>query len=205
VTARMSRSARHILCIVALCGLAACSTTPPSRFYTLSSLPPAATRAGGEAATRTLLIGTVEMPQTLDRPQFVRRSGSNKVDVAELDRWSEPLDGMVRRALADDLTTRLNGFRVLTTSLPSVPIDETLMLEIDRFDADMAGAVILNAQWFVLSERVTTPLLSRRSTIEEHAAASDTESIVVAMSRALATLAGEMASALASLPPKAAR
>ena len=111
----------------ALVGLAACTTTPPSRFYTLSSLPAAGPPPAG-AATQILLIGTVELPQTLDRPQFVTRSGANKVDVAELDRWSEPLDGMVRRILAADLTARLGGYRILTATLPSVPIDATLML-----------------------------------------------------------------------------
>jgi len=94
----------------------------------------------------TLLVGTIEMPQTLDRPQFVRRSGTNTVELAELDRWSEPLDGMIRRSLADDLAARLPKARVLTSVLPSVPIDHTLMLEIDRFEAASGGTVKLNAR-----------------------------------------------------------
>jgi uncharacterized protein len=191
------------LCCVAVLALGGCGSTAPSRFYTLSSVPPESP-PGNAASDRehppTLLVGTIEMPQTLDRPQFVRRSGSNTVELAELDRWSEPLDGMIRRSLADDLAARLPKTRVLTSVLPSVPIDHTLMLEIDRFEADSSGTVKLNAQWFVLADGASAPLLSRRSAIEERAAGNDTEAIVVAMSKALAALSSEIAGALAALP-----
>ena len=62
------------------------------------------------------------------------------------------------------------------------------------------GVVALNAQWFILSEGVAAPRAARRSTIEERAAASDTDAVVMAMSRALAALSSEMASALSGLP-----
>jgi uncharacterized protein len=198
----------------ALCGLAlalaiaGCGTTGPSRFYTLSSVAPDSpaidptSRGASDQRVPSLLVGTIDMPQTLDRPQFVRRSGANTVELAELDRWSEPLDGMIRRSLADDLEARLPRMRILTAVLPSVPIDGTLMLEIDRFEADGSGTVKLDAQWFVLTEGVAAPRLSRRSTIEEQAGAPDTAAVVVAMSRALAKLSDEIAAALATLPSR---
>jgi uncharacterized protein len=206
MTVPRSPVARMLCGCAALLAVAACGTTAPSRFYTLSSVPPdstpgnAASDRGDDQRLPTFLVGTIEMPQTLDRPQFVRRSGSNTIELAELDRWSEPLDGMIRRSLADDLAARLPKARVLTSVLPSVPIDHTLMLEIDRFEADSGGTVKLNAQWFVLTDGVAAPRVSRRSTIEERTGANDTETIVVAMSKALAALSSEMASALAGLP-----
>jgi uncharacterized lipoprotein YmbA len=198
----------------ALCGfalvlaIAGCGTTGPSRFYTLSSVAPDSpaidptSRGASDQRVPSLLVGTIDMPQTLDRPQFVRRSGANTVELAELDRWSEPLDGMIRRSLADDLEARLPRMRILTAVLPAVPIDDTLMLEIDRFEADSSGTVKLDAQWFVLTEGVAAPRLSRRSTIEEQAGAPDTAAVVVAMSRALAKLSDEIAAALATLPSR---
>ncbi len=202
-------SITRALCgFVALLVIGACGSTAPSRFYTLSNVPPEpalvspALDSGGDQSLSTVLVGTIEMPQTLDRPQFVRRSGSNTVELAELDRWSEPLEGMIRRSLADDLATRLPKARVMTSVLPSVPIDHTLMLEIDRFEADAAGTVKLSGQWFVLTNGIPAPRVSRRSTIEERAGTNDTEAIVAAMSRALAALSNEMAAALSALPPR---
>jgi uncharacterized lipoprotein YmbA len=203
----MKRIARLVLVVMALCGLDACSTTAPARFYTLSSLRQLANASAGattsdrEAGLSTLLVGTIEIPQTLDRPQLVRHSGINKIDVAEYDRWAEPLDAMTRRVLAEDLTTLLPDSRVVASRQPAMPIDQTLVVEVARFDADNAGRVIFEAQWFVFAGRNPVPRLSRRATIEEPAASGESEAVVAAMSKALARFAREIAAALAAFPP----
>ncbi len=203
----MKRIARPVLVVMALSGLDACSTTAPARFYTLSSTRQLANASTGpatsdrEAGLSTLLVGTIEIPQTLDRPQLVRRSGLNKIDVAEYDRWAEPLDAMTRRVLAEDLAALLPESRVMASRQPAVPIDQTLVVEVARFEADNAGMVIFEAQWFVLAERNPVPRLSRRATIEEPAASGESEAVVAAMSKALARFAREIAAALAGFPP----
>ena len=195
------------LVLAALAGLGACSSTAPPRFYTLSSTRQVANADTAsdtgvrEAGVSTLLVGAVEIPQMLDRPQLVRRSGVNRIDVAEYDRWSEPLDAMIRRTLAEDLAVLMPKSRVLASTLPAVPIDQTLVVEIACFEADNAGMVTLEAQWFVLAERVSVPHLSRRATIAEPAASGESEAVVAAMSRALAKFAREVANALAAAPP----
>jgi len=195
------------LVLAALAGLGACSSTAPPRFYTLSSTRQVANADTAldtgvrEAGVSTLLVGAVEIPQMLDRPQLVRRSGVNRIDVAEYDRWSEPLDAMIRRTLAEDLAVLVPKSRVLASTLPAVPIDETLVVEIARFEADNAGMVTLEAQWFVRAERASVPHLSRRATIAEPAASGESEAVVAAMSRALAKFAREVANALAAAPP----
>jgi uncharacterized lipoprotein YmbA len=208
MTAGRAAPARALRGLVLALAIAGCGTTAPTRFYTLSSVAPespaidSTSRGASDQRLPSLLVGTIDLPQTLDRPQLVRRSGANTVELAELDRWSEPLDGMIRRSLADDLEARLPRRRILTAVLPSIRIEDTLMLEIDRFEADDGGAVKLDAQWFVLTEGVAAPRLSRRSTIEEQAGATDSGAIVVAMSRALAKLSDEIAAALSTLPPR---
>jgi uncharacterized lipoprotein YmbA len=203
----MMRIARPALVLVALADLSGCSSTAPPRFFTLSSTRQAANADTAsdpgvrEAGLSTLLVGTVEIPQTLDRPQLVRRSGVNRIDVAEYDRWSEPLDAMIRRTLAGDLGVLLPKSRILASTLPAAPVDQTLVVEIERFEADNAGMVTLEAQWFVLAERGSAPRLSRRATIAEPAASGESEAVVAAMSRALAKFAGEVANALAAAPP----
>jgi len=205
--AAMKRIARPALVVVAFAGFGACSATAPPRFYTLSSTrqvanaDTAADTSVREAGVSTLLVGAVEIPQTLDRPQLVRRLGVNRIDVAEYDRWSEPLDAMIRRTLAEDLAVLVPKSRVLASTLPAVPIDQTLVVEIARFEADNAGMVTLEAQWFVRAERASVPRLSRRAVIAEPTASGESEALVAAMSRALAKFAREVANALAAAPP----
>jgi uncharacterized lipoprotein YmbA len=203
----MKRIAGPALALAALTCLGACSTSAPPRFYTLSSTRHVA-NAGAtsdtserEAGVSTLLVAAIDIPQTLDRPQLVRRSGLNKIDVAEYDRWAEPLDAMMRRTLAEDLGALLPKSRVLASTLPAVPIDQTLVVEIARFEADNAGKVTLEAQWFVLAERDPVPRLSHRVTIAEPATSGESEAVVAAMSRALANFARGVADALAAAPP----
>jgi hypothetical protein len=167
----------------------------------LANASAGATTSDREAGLSTLLVGTIEIPQTLDRPQLVRHSGINKIDVAEYDRWAEPLDAMTRRVLAEDLTTLLPDSRVVASRQPAMPIDQTLVVEVARFDADNAGRVIFEAQWFVFAGRNPVPRLSRRATIEEPAASGESEAVVAAMSKALARFAREIAAALAAFPP----
>jgi uncharacterized lipoprotein YmbA len=203
----ITRIAGPALVLAALAGLGACSSTAPPRFYTLSSTRQVANADTAsdtgvrEAGVSTLLVGAVEIPQMLDRPQLVRRSGVNRIDVAEYDRWSEPLDAMIRRTLAEDLAVLVPKSRVLASTLPAVPIDQTLVVEIACFEADNAGMVTLEAQWFVLAERASVPHLSRRATIAEPTASGESEAVVAAMSRALAKFAREVANALAAAPP----
>jgi len=58
----------------ALSLLAACSSTPPTRFYALDAVAPpqssAAMPKSGQAAT-TVAVRTVAVPAAVDRPQFV--------------------------------------------------------------------------------------------------------------------------------------
>ncbi len=83
--------------------LAACGSSPPSRYYVLSAQPdPAAVRQIGGSG-RTLALGAVKLPGALDRPQIARQLGPNQLEYAETDRWAGPLDDMTRRVLAADL------------------------------------------------------------------------------------------------------
>src|SRR5260370_42450038 len=91
---------------------------------------------------------------------------------------------MIRRTLAEDLAVLVPKSRVLASTLPAVPIDQTLGGEIAGFEADNAGMVTLEAQWFVLAQAVSVPHLSRRPTIPEPAASGAVEAVVAALSRA---------------------
>ena len=90
------------------------SATRPSTFYVLST-DSAAPVAGREspAPPLSLGLGPVELPDVLDRPQIVTRPDSNRVDLAEYDRWGGDLGEDLSRVLAQNLMARLNTDAVL--------------------------------------------------------------------------------------------
>ena len=61
---------------------------------------------------RAVGIGPVTLPQYLDRPQIVERTGPNSLKIAEFDRWAEPLNNTVPRILVQNISQLLQSDRV---------------------------------------------------------------------------------------------
>lgn len=123
----------------ALVILAGCSSTPDNHYYTLS-VEPGASRV----PAATLTVATVHLPGVTDRPQLVTRTGPQTVDIKEFERWAEPLEQMVPRILAEDLTARLG--------LPETgkPV-RRLFVAVDEFMGGTDGAAHFTGRWWILA------------------------------------------------------
>ena len=110
----MTRLSPASLILAALTlAVAGCSSTPATRFYSLASIAPAAPESPRPAGQGlAVAVGTVTLPAYLDRPQVVTRPGVYAVHLAEFDRWSEPLQDMVPRVIAENLSVLLGSDQV---------------------------------------------------------------------------------------------
>lgn len=174
--------------------LAACQSTPDSRLYTLAVVPPAAETQPIRTAPRTLALGSLDLPMLIDRPQIVRRIDGNRVEALEFDRWAEPLADGLRSTLAGDLAARLPGVTVLPVAGSAVA-EGTAVLAVTvlRFDADVAGRVVLDAQWSLSQAGGARKSGPSRETVEVPAASGEPDALVRAMSQAVATFADRVA------------
>lgn len=170
----------------------------PTTFYLLSSL--AATQAEGSASPAGVAIGVgpVDLPAHLNRPQIVTRAEDNRLRIADFHNWGEPLRDNLTRVLAEDLSVLLATERVFTYPWRrSVPIDYRLRLDVSRFAAGPDPSVQLRCRW-TLADAAGKTLHTRVSRIDQAAVLGDYDSIVGAMSRAVESLAREVAG---SVPP----
>lgn len=124
--------------LLGLALLSACSSSPPTRFYTLSDMPPDGAPPPGVGLVR---IASVSIPGELDRPELVRRVGPNQLSIAGLDRWAAPLDQTIQRALADDVSLRA------PSSAPGQQY--AVSVDIREFYGDANCNVTLRAAWTV--------------------------------------------------------
>ncbi len=175
--------------VLLLCGgLAACASSPPTKFYTLDPVAP--DRAGHSLAGPPLQVGRVQLPGILDRSWFVRRLGPNRVDVSTQDRWAGPLDEMIQRTLSTDLATRLPAGLVLAPSVAGPENVRHLQLTINRFIGDETDNVVLDVDWSIA--RSGTPENTTALAPSEHltcpAASGKTGALVAAMSVCLSRL-----------------
>jgi uncharacterized lipoprotein YmbA len=78
----------------------------------------------------------------------------------------------------------------------STPIDYQVEVEVTRFEGDADGNALLTARWSIFGKGMRELLVRRRSRFSEPAGGQDYEALVAAMSRTLANLSREIATAI---------
>ncbi len=177
--------------------LAGCSSPDPA-IYTLRAVP-GQTASGGPAAIKLARPG---LAGYLDRPEIVRDSSANRLQLNSGERWGEPVGDMIGRVLALDLAQRLPGSSVFTEAgTISVDPSATVELDVQRFDLDTAGMVVLQAQVAVEQGRSHDPAATRSIRVTVQPAAPGTPELVAAESAALGQMADQVANLLRTLTP----
>jgi hypothetical protein len=145
-------------------------------------------------------VGPVKIPEYLDRQEIMTRTGPSRVDLAEFDRWAEPLESNVTRVLAENLSFLLGTHRVsLFPWAGSTKVDYQVVVDLNRFDGTSEGMTILAAHWSILEGGKRKVLVTRKSDFVESADRADFESMVSAQSRLLGHLSREIASEITAL------
>lgn len=188
----MTRPGLLLLAAAALAlALAGCGSSPPMRHYVLSA---EAAPSPDPDAVR-VSVGPVAIPELVDRPDLVVRAGPNRVEIADLDRWGEPLRDAVPRVLATNLQRRL-GTRYAVTDGRLAEAVIRVAVDIRRFDAIPGTEVTVSADWNVRREK--GPGRPGQSRIREPVSEAGYTGIAAAFSRALDQLATEIAKEIVS-------
>jgi hypothetical protein len=186
--------------------LAGCAGSEPSNYYLLSALPAPETPIRATPSDQLAVgVGPVTLPMYLDRPQLVTRASPNRLDLAEFNRWAEPLQDMFPRTLAENLSALIGTDLVYVLPRRRVPeLDYQVAVEVFRFDRSADGEVKLLARWTISTNEQAATLLTRRTMITEPTSpGSSPEDVIVALSRAVETLGREIARDLQGLDGQA--
>jgi hypothetical protein len=207
--ARAERWRAMLLPVAALIGLTLCSgcvRSDPARYYVLTEVPRSTVAAPLAEPGRGAAIGVgpVSLPGYVDRLQIVTRRGA-QLDMAEFDRWGEPLSEGVPRAIAAYLAALLQTERVVVFPWPGVrTIEHQVVIDVTRFDGVVGGDVLLEARWRVLGPD-RKELVLRSSAVREATGESGYLALVAAMNRSLGALSREIADSVKTLraqPPR---
>ena len=172
-------------------------------FYTLNPLTDMQAKANSPAADQKLSIGVgpVEIPEILDRPQIVTRSGPNKLNIDEFHRWAGRIDESFAQVLAENISLLLATDQVAvypwqTDFKPRYRI----ALKIAYFVGQWGKDVLLEATWSVSSQQSQKTHTQRKSVINEPLSPEpDYEALVAAHSRAIAQLSREIVKEIQNL------
>lgn len=177
----------------------------PARFYVLTGASRTTATAPAEPVKGPVLgVGPVTLPRYLERTNIVTRRGA-QMDVAEFDRWGEPLSEGVPRVIAAHLAALVQTERIVVFPWSSDrTIEQQVVIDVTRFDGTVGGEVLLEARWRVLGPD-RQDLVLRYSTVREATGEPGYLGLVDAMSRSLAVLSEEIARSVKELKARQAR
>ena len=203
------KSLGRVSLAVAIAAMAA-ACTPTTRYYTMSAVQPDAPLAAASLpAGAVVAVGPVDLPDYVDRPQIVVRTGQHMLEQAAFAQWGGDLNDMVPRLLADDLGQRLPGAHMVDfPAAGDVPWDYRVPVNISRFDVSETGEAVITAHWQVRGKPGSADVVVRESVATAQAKGNSYSDRVDALSRALGVVADDIAKALTTLSregPKAAR
>jgi uncharacterized lipoprotein YmbA len=180
-----------------------CASSPPTRFYTLSSLQEGGSERRESTSEQDLVIGVgpIKFPEYLDRTEIVTRSSSNKITVSDFDVWAGSLEEDFSRALAENLSVLLATENVIVYPRFYPRLTKyQIAVDVIRFDGPLGGDVSLIARWAIFEGKEKKLVFARKSTIIESSGGRGYEAMVAADSRALEKLSREIAEAIRTVP-----
>jgi hypothetical protein len=193
------RSARMSALVLAI-ALGACGTSPQERFFAFAADPPPQAAAAGSVQPYLIVVGPVTVPDLVDRPQFVLRSG-DRVEIAEQVRWAAPLKSEIPRVIADNLARLLDGARTATsTQRAAGTADYRVLIDIQRFDSAPQQDATIQAVWTVRGKN-GEPL--NGSSFVSEPAGMGYDALVEAHGRALNRISRDIAAAISGLRARA--
>lgn len=184
-----------LICMICLF-LTACfgGRSEQAAIYQLTQVPPAQTY---QTAPISVLIDTVRIPTTIDRPQIITVDADGiQLRVNEMARWAEPLSSMIRQTLADDMSAYLPKASVKASAGPYDTFNDTVSLEIVRFWGTNGGGTIMLEAWWNIQNPKGNATPSQKTVLTAQTDASYDE-MIKTQSRLIGELAGIISQKLA--------
>lgn len=175
---------------------------PAPSFYTLSEASgPAAGEPIAALPELGLVVGPVEIPRYLDRPEIVSRDGANELVVADAHRWGGSLRNDILRVVADDLGRLLGTPRIaIYPNEPRFPATFRILLDIREFGGVSGQGVVLRVRWTIARVSDGSAAFVADSRFEQSVASASMADQVAAQSAVLGTLIRQVAERVTSLP-----
>lgn len=191
----MSLRSAFPVSMIALVLAAGCATSPTPAFYTLSAVQHI--EQSPAASPIAIAIDLVTVPELVDRSQIVTKLDANRVRIDEFARWADPLKSQIPRVLAADLAEIVPG--AIVSTVPQRANDNAYRVTVDvqNFDSLADGTVTLVVIWSVRPPNGGKQIAGR-SVVRQSAVGSGYDGLVKAHSRALLSVAKDIAAATQS-------
>lgn len=169
-------------------------TSPPSRFYRLTSLVESQSDMHtGSTQDIAVGIGPVTIADYLDQKKIVTRSNENQIDRAEFDQWSGSFKNNVTEVLAENIGDLLGSERISIFPWRSyISVEYQVLIDVSRCDGQLGKDMMLVVHWSVFKGREKQLIAMKRSSITQAVGSAGYSALVAAYSSALGELSREI-------------
>lgn len=179
-----------------------CAHTESAKFYVLNSLTASNAENKAEANHNkiTLGIGPINLPEYLDRPQIMTRTGGNELEYTEFHQWAEPLKDNFARVLGENLSVLMDTNRI--HQFPwrrSAEINYQLSVDVINFDGNLEGESVLTVRWTLYGKDRDKALIIQKSTFKQAATGKNYQDMVFALNKTLELFSRVVENAIHSL------
>jgi uncharacterized lipoprotein YmbA len=183
---------RILLCLALTLSLTGCGffSKKPNHFYSLDTIPAAATAAVPAIGGVPIGIDGIELPPGLDRRGIVSRGAGHQVEIKGTHEWAAPLEDMVIHTLAFDLANRLPEGMVVLPGQAKPAAMRSAYVVFEDLAPGPDHVFLLDARWTLTESGA--PEVTRHERITVDMTSDEPAAIAAAMSQALATLAERM-------------
>ncbi|SCX97098.1 PqiC family protein [Desulfoluna spongiiphila] len=181
----------------ALLLMAGCTSSSTAVTYHLLHPVAASAEAGSWDPSTYVVVGPVDLPSYLDRPQMVARKSDHTLSVNEYQRWAEPLDEGIARTVAENLSRLTGGDKVFLYPFdtPKASVSMQVFMDVVRFDTDEAGKAVLDVRWGVKNGEKEM-LFMRHTSLSGDVEGADQPARAKALSRLVAEFSRDVAETL---------
>lgn len=171
--------------------LSACGTSPKTNFYLLSA------EHNDEIITsEKLAIGVwkVTLPELIDRPEMVTRTGTHTIDRADFHRWAGSLSSNVSLLIASELSYNLKTGHVGVSPWSAYRnFDYQVKTHIRQLDGELGGESHINGVFIILNGKGNKKIQEETFSFEESVKDESYTEMAAAMSRLVVSLSEKIA------------
>lgn len=198
MTPRFRKILRQLTLLAACVTLAGCivKSSPQVTYYSLLSMAQLDTAVQQTQARSPLAIGIgpISLPEPLKRNQLVTRDGRNIYHFDEFHRWAGPLEEDIALVLGSNLGELLGVENIAFFPWrPHFVPTHRVIIDILRFDGQLAGEAVLNVHWTIADASGKVQLAGGKSVYRQAVAGADHAALVAAQSQLLAALSRTIA------------
>jgi uncharacterized lipoprotein YmbA len=195
------RTASVIPVLALSAALAGCGASAPVNYYTLQGPAAPGAEAGAASAAYLIDVQPVNVSTQADQPQLMVRTGDGSLSALYSERWSSPLGDELRGALSDALKRELGALDVQMVKPGPGAAVWRVQTDVQRFELVTDRMAQLDATWRVRPVNMKGTGLLCRSVVTESVSEAGVPPLIAAQQRAVAALAGTMASAIRGQTP----